>query len=561
MFLPTIGIIFTILPHLQARLLPAGAGYVGAGYNILFGNNDGARFASGGPDPGFRLTNMVLKKSFSAPDDYCPTEAICTEIPDGISDDQFSLVADLVQYQKLYSAAWEFESEEALLPLEGTFAGLRSSPIAEATDMIEHTKSIITEKRNVAVSGELRYNHKENTKLTSEFVLTLCELPVEYDADTYRRFITAWGTHVIVAVKVGRMDITRYEVPFAMVNSLLATTAALTKILTVRVDNSTAAYSSNSLQDSGIIQTFVDLTTAGNSTFRKWRFTAGSVTAPSPVHLTLRRLDKFVTREFIAKSVDNLCPALEDGGNVRWIQSNIKQALLEYPVQPETTVFLPLQREFKIDWPKGSYALIKTTNCPETDGSSVWFSSGKRVFLDTLGMYLTSLPSTLYDMDLVPYGKKGGFGKLTLKFCVKDVDSAAGQTNWPMGSYCIFRKHECPTGFDEGSIATPSWSLTSDTEALPSGVYTSSKTVFEFCCRRDRPVDEAIILPPSHPFTLMSSGGQCQRVIGMESQLQIQTLRKGAVLGIAPFVTATDVASSGMKLYFCYYKKRSTEAT
>lgn len=245
-----------------------------------------------------------------------------------------------------------------LLPLETTFAGLRSSPIPEAVSMLENSKSIITERRNVAVSGELRYNYRENPKLTSEFILNLCDLPVEYDAEAYQRFLATWGTHVIVAVKIGRMDVTRYEIPLARLNAIMATTAGLTKLLHVNTVNSTAWYGSESFQEQAVVQTFIDLTTGANSTFRKWHFTAGSLAVPSPVHLTLRRLDKFVTQEILDKSMGDggggtLCPRLDDRANVAWIRSNVRQALLEYPVEPATKVFSPLRRDFKIDWPKG----------------------------------------------------------------------------------------------------------------------------------------------------------------------------------------------------------------
>ena len=133
--------------------------------------------------------------------------------------------------------------------------------------MLEQTRSIIVEKRNVVVAGELRYNYRENSKLTSEFILNLCDLPVEYDADIYRRFITTWGTHVIVAVKVGRVDVTRYEVPLTTLNAILATVTPLTKILHVTAANSTAWYRSESFQDQKVVQTFVDLTTQVSESF------------------------------------------------------------------------------------------------------------------------------------------------------------------------------------------------------------------------------------------------------------------------------------------------------
>ena len=140
---------------------------------------------------------------------------------------------------------------------------------------------------------------------------------------------------------------------------------------------------------------------------------------------------------------------------------------------------------------------------------------------------------------------------------MKLADSVTGQSDWPQGSYCIFKKRACPTGFQAGSIKIPSRSTNFESDALPDGEYTGTFTIFDFCCRNDKPVDEAIILPPSQPFTLLSSGGQCQRVAGMESNLRIQSVRKGEVSGFAPFVTSGDFDTTRLertRIHFCYYK-------
>ncbi|GAV08767.1 hypothetical protein RvY_18413-1 [Ramazzottius varieornatus] len=337
----------------EARLLPVGAGYVGAGYNVLIGNNDGARFTSGGPDSGLLPTRIILQKTLPRTNGYCPTEAICTETADGVTDDQYSVIADLQQYQRLFSQGWDFDTEEPLLPIESVFAGAQSPPITEARDTLEAKQAIVVEKRNVIIEGELRYNYKENEKLTKEFVIGLCELPEEYITEVYRRFILKWGTHVIVAVKVGHFVVNRYEIPLAALNSLVSTISPLTRLAHINMSTTSAAYKSEDFQDSEIVQKLVDLALLEKAPFRKWHFVTGSDKAPTPVHLTLRRLDSFITREFIEPGMEVECLTLATDVNIAEIRENIKTALLEYPIDPPSPAFQPIVRQFRSDWPRG----------------------------------------------------------------------------------------------------------------------------------------------------------------------------------------------------------------
>ncbi|GAV08766.1 hypothetical protein RvY_18413-2 [Ramazzottius varieornatus] len=320
------------------------------------------------------------------------------------------------------------------------------------------------------------------------------------------------------------------------------------------MSTTSAAYKSEDFQDSEIVQKLVDLALLEKAPFRKWHFVTGSDKAPTPVHLTLRRLDSFITREFIEPGMEVECLTLATDVNIAEIRENIKTALLEYPIDPPSPAFQPIVRQFRSDWPRGTYALLKTINCPNSFGSQIWYGTGKRVLQDTLAVFVESLSEGEFDVTLDPEVR--GWSELTLRFCVKLADSSTGQSDWPQGSYCVFKKRACPVAFQMGSIKIPSRSVDSESDALPDGEYTGTSTTFEFCCRNDKPVDEAIILPPSQPFTLLSSGGQCQKVAGMQSSLRIQSLRRGDIDGFAPFVTSgeTNRRLERMRLHLCYYK-------
>ncbi|XP_055328370.1 uncharacterized protein LOC129581376 [Paramacrobiotus metropolitanus] len=529
-----------------ARIMSAGAGYVGSGYNLLLGNPDGSHMTSGGPDSGLLPTKIILQKTLST--GYCPDEAICTEVASDVSDDQYALVTDLEQFQKLYSTAWDYDTEEPLLPIESVYAGMESPQTKEARDVIEKTGDIILDKRKLTVMSEFRFNYKENRRLTTEFVTELCDLPLIYKFEVYRRFIASWGSHVMVAAKLGRLDIVRYKIPFNILNNLMLRVPILTKMSKMDIALSTLSYNSSDFQDILTIQTLIDLlvkTSELDSVITKWKFSTGSDAVPAPIHMNLRRLDYFIARDYAEGPASEKCPQLLLPEVLNMVQANVRRAICDYPIYTAAAVAYPFTRTFKLAWPKGTYALIKNQNCPETGPSHVWYGPGTLVLPDALQVYTLSLSPTEFDMDLNPNGE------LTLRFCVKLADTTEGSYEWPAGSYCVFKKRRCPTGFTEGAITTVYARVTLANDALPDGNFDGSSHSLEFCCRNDRAVDQAIILPTAAPFTLLSTGAQCQKVQGMQSALRIQSLRKGVLSGNFPFITSTDRQT--MNLHFCYY--------
>ncbi|XP_030844468.1 uncharacterized protein LOC105438006 [Strongylocentrotus purpuratus] len=82
------------------------------------------------------------------------------------------------------------------------------------------------------------------------------------------------------------------------------------------------------------------------------------------------------------------------------------------------------------------------------------------------------------------------------KFCMKTQSSSAEDT-WPAGSYCIYKKGDCPSGFVSGSIRWDDENSRNGNRAggtLPDGTYDHNTVIF-FCCRSDGVTSQAISLP------------------------------------------------------------------
>ncbi|XP_055327664.1 uncharacterized protein LOC129580925 [Paramacrobiotus metropolitanus] len=563
----TVLVLSLLLSASDGYVVPAGAGYVGAGYNILIGNNDGDHLFSysGGPDAGMLSTKMILDKVLaSAPgEDYCADQSIvCMGSAEETTDNQEAVVADLQQLQRLYATAWIFDSDpdEPPLPLETDLAGSRSATMNEAKEVLEAKGNVILDTRNIITVAELRMKYKSTGKLTTEFLNDLCNLPADYNRDVYRRFFSTWGTHVVVAVKVGRLVISRDEIPVTSLNNLIMKAPSLASIVHLDVATSSVSYDSSAFQNPFIVEKIIELAKQGNfSGTIKHQFTRGTPSAPTPIQLTLRRIDTLLTKNLLDNSYPNMksyCPnyiTAED--KLNQTRANMRQGLYDYPQYFPSPSFGVISRSFQLDWPHGTYALIKNTNCPETGTFPMWSAAGSLRLRDRFGMFAESLPSTEFDVQLTP--RRGNRADLTMKFCVKYADGINGRYDWPMGSYCIFKKDKCPAGFAVGSISIRSRKAFLENDALPDGYYLRRTSNLEFCCRNDRAINEAIILPTTQPFTLLSSGGQCQKVQGMRSSLRVQSFRKGELSGIHPYITSNSRQRGVlglMRLYFCYYQ-------
>eukprot|EP00057_Strongylocentrotus_purpuratus_P009111 XP_011663585.1 PREDICTED: uncharacterized protein LOC105438006 [Strongylocentrotus purpuratus] len=144
--------------------------------------------------------------------------------------------------------------------------------------------------------------------------------------------------------------------------------------------------------------------------------------------------------------------------------------------------------------PVGTYGLPKpNSGCP------TGWSEGYR-YHDTEEGYPGNAWSDPLDLD-------GTWDQASMeyKFCMKTQSSSAEDT-WPAGSYCIYKKGDCPSGFVSGSITWDDENSRNGNRAggtLPDGTY-DHKTVIFFCCRSDGVTSQAISLPRGDFFLCCS---------------------------------------------------------
>ncbi|XP_078615554.1 sushi, von Willebrand factor type A, EGF and pentraxin domain-containing protein 1-like isoform X2 [Branchiostoma floridae x Branchiostoma japonicum] len=202
------------------------------------------------------------------------------------------------------------------------------------------------------------------------------------------------------------------------------------------------------------------------------------------------------------------------------------------------------------DWPTGTYGLPRTnTGCPESAG--VTWHTGYR-YHDTeddgANNYWTS--GLHFDGDFWR-------GNMYQKFCMK-TSSWQGHGTWPRGSYCIFKRSGCPSGFQTGELF---WDDEDDNNAnrrsgvVPDGTY-NHNTLIWYCCRNDGSANTRIPLPSRKPFYLFRFRQGCQKVLRMNVREEYFrwddedddniNYRRGA----HPYDTGD---SKNHKLHYCYY--------
>ena len=98
----------------------------------------------------------------------------------------------------------------------------------------------------------------------------------------------------------------------------------------------------------------------------------------------------------------------------------------------------------QVYWPKGTYSMVAPRfGCPEPVGE--WVTGARYSGLDNDG---AMSPGLIAVADVAV--KEG----VLLNFCTKNgqFSGAAGNgsATWPKGSYCLFKRLECPRGFYEG---------------------------------------------------------------------------------------------------------------
>ena len=203
-------------------------------------------------------------------------------------------------------------------------------------------------------------------------------------------------------------------------------------------------------------------------------------------------------------------------------------------------------------WPRQMYGLPKAgAGCPGSCSGSngfVW-REGYRLF------------TANYDSRETP-NLSGIFlqNETLLQFCMKNTSYQCQHcltSDWPDGSYCIYRHQEegtgCPTGFMQGSVTFNGNLSNRDGGFLPAGEYTRSSTTLEFCCKEGsigRSVD--IVLPNNQAFYLMAAkNGTCQSVQGM-NVLEETLIWSGVSMNVSGSVPK-GLENNSLELAFCYY--------
>ena len=127
------------------------------------------------------------------------------------------------------------------------------------------------------------------------------------------------------------------------------------------------------------------------------------------------------------------------------------------------------------------------------------------------------------------------------------------------GSYCVYKKNQCPSGMKSGFIK---WDdedrLTVNMHAgiLPDGTFDSNTKIF-YCCQDQGRWSESIELPVDRPFYLLPhNSSNCQRVKGAVSTLEYITYDTENFANIDKLNGSHVFAREneyGLTIYYCYY--------
>lgn len=129
------------------------------------------------------------------------------------------------------------------------------------------------------------------------------------------------------------------------------------------------------------------------------------------------------------------------------------------------------------------------------------------------------------------------------------------------GQYCIYKKADCPKGFQEGYVY---WddedykNINKKGGTLPDGVY-DRDTLIKYCCRADGDKFTPVTLPVMSSFYLMMSNtSECQRVKGAVATKEFirfdneDSGNKDRQYGSHPY----GAGIRNHKLYYCYYESK-----
>ena len=128
------------------------------------------------------------------------------------------------------------------------------------------------------------------------------------------------------------------------------------------------------------------------------------------------------------------------------------------------------------------------------------------------------------------------------------------------GSYCVYKKNNCPVGMTSGSIKWDDEDSNNQNwknGTLPDGNFNDDTTI-EYCCQDQGAWMRSIELPVDKPFYLLPhKSDECQRVKGAISSLDYITYDTEESNNHDEFTGSHVYTVNGKgrpKIYYCYYE-------
>ncbi|XP_071492859.1 uncharacterized protein [Diadema antillarum] len=531
---------------------PSALNFIGVGYNILDGNPEGAELSSGGVDPGINIGRRVLGLTWD--DDLTSTDGEYS-VPDQCVFVPRSSAFTTSTRSTFYGTASYASKLSAQVDVSGSYSSLFSSVEFSASSRYQEISSRVSSLGTVYFSTETVQNLGHARYMTSlassglyplgdDFVASACQLPSSYNEYSYMTFLSTWGTHVVTEVDVGVRSGVNYE----------SETSSFVEYAATETSNSLSAggsYGGFSASLSVNMDTFNSQMNSGTSFGSEYSsYTVGSTSLNEPISLTMMTMNEAFDDAFwLNRDYSQYCASNWDRASVK---GHVLTALTNYATYrslaatPDPGVTIP------ITWPVGTYGLQKpTTGCP-----SDW-DDGYR-YHDTEDDNSNNYWSNPFTMS----GYKGSNNRRD-EFCIKTVSNMYDyQWIWQPGSYCIYKRGDCPENFDEGSIY---WDDEDDNNRnshggqVPDGSFGGNTRLY-FCCRNDGATNNEIYLPTDQSFVLLSRYGTCQQVYGMSVREEYfrydneDDNNRDSQTAVHPY---QGLQSSGhnVVLEFCFYQR------
>nr|XP_054774222.1 uncharacterized protein LOC129282359 [Lytechinus pictus] len=490
---------------------PSGINFIGIGYDIIDGNPEGS-FGIGGVDPGLLVSRRIFKLSY---DLSKTSNDNLYSVPDEVAFIHRSSAVTSSTHTTFYGESSYASKLSAQVDVSGSYSSIfasvsfsASARYEQITSRMSSEQSVFYGTQTITNNGNARYQTElaspDEYALNNGFVADACNLPTSYDYDSYMSFLDSWGTHVVIEVDLGVRTGTNYEesrttfVEYASehVGASLSASGSykgFSASLTVNVDTFDSGLQSGD---------------SFGSTYTS--YTVGSANMHEPIKVTLLGMHEvFADKYWTLLSTYINTGYCSSSFHINSVRSNLVTAMENYATY-KSVVARTADGAVKIPivWPDGTYGLPKpTSGCP--DG----WHDGYR-YHDT-----EDDDSNNYWSNPLHLEGSRGSNNMRNYFCMKTTSAAPSGLGWawPAGSYCIYKRGSCPSGFTEGNIY---WDDEDDNNGnsvsgvLPDGDYGRNTRIY-FCCRTDGYAHIPIYLPTDDNFILFPLYSTCQSVNGM----------------------------------------------